>query len=82
MGWTGGDEEACILRLYQQSARGLIKAPAGLQPLVEKLAVAEGKSIGLDPEDKEALPCGIELLAGLVKAAVNFLEQEGTKLVK
>jgi hypothetical protein len=36
--------------LYQHTAQGLIKVPAVLQPLVERPAVDDGKSIGLDHE--------------------------------
>jgi hypothetical protein len=79
-GWAGGDEGGCIWGLWQKNAKALMQAPAVLQPFVEELEVDDGKSISLDHEDKEAFSCAIEFLAGLVKAAVDFMEEEEIKL--
>jgi hypothetical protein len=65
-GWAGKDERTCILRFWKSSARGLIKLPALLQPLVKNLQEDHGKAIRLDHEDKESFSEPIKFLAGLV----------------
>jgi hypothetical protein len=70
------------LRFWKIAARGLIKPPDLLQPLVEKLKEDHGKAIHLDHEDKEGYSEPIEFLAGPVKATVYYMEVAEATLAK
>jgi hypothetical protein len=70
----------CILRFWQAGTRGLIDAPDVLKSLVENLKEDNGKAIRFDPEDKNGYSESIKFLAGLVKAAVDFMELAETNL--
>ena len=73
-GWAGKDERTCILRFWQHGASGLMKPPDILKSLVENLkADHDNEAIPLDHEDKKGFSESIKILAGLVKAAVDFM---------
>jgi hypothetical protein len=73
-GWAGKDEMTCILRFWQAASRGLMKPPGVLKSLVENLKEDNGKATPLGPEDQNGYSEPIKFLAGLVKAAVDFME--------